>query len=166
MTCCRRVHSTVGLFQVMPRTLREFGPSSLKPKDEGSASKHSSSNSRPLSRQLFRRDSKSWFRYLTACELVPTPCALSRLCRSLSAMPGMFEELYRVVDAVSVRGSGFLCVVLLPSVSTPRCRLCLGFHLAPRHLLHLSPVTDRSGKERSTLDMLCYICLGIVVKQY
>lgn len=142
------VHSTVGLFQVTPRTLWESGPSSLKPKDEGNASKHSSSNSRPLSRQLLRRASKSWFRYLTACELLPTPRAFSRLCWSLSTMPGMF------VGGFTGRQMPCLCEGLVscalfcchPCVSTPRCPLCLGIHLALRHLLHLLPRARRDGK--------------------
>lgn len=86
---------TVGLIHLMPRTLWEFGPSSLKPNDEGSASKQSSSNSRPLSRQPLRRDSKSWFRYFTAWSLAPIPCAFSRLCWSFAAMPDMISDSWQ-----------------------------------------------------------------------
>lgn len=109
---------TVGLFQVMPRTLYEFGPSSLKPNEEGRASKHSSRNSSPLSRQLALSDSKSWFRYFWAWLLVPIPWALSRLCWSLVAIPDILKHC-RLESA----GTPLLSVGTLVLCSASECFL-------------------------------------------
>lgn len=116
---------TLGLFQVMPRTLEELGPRSLYPKDEGRASKLSSWNSCPLSRQLLRSDSKSWLRYFTAWELDPIPCDFSRSCWSFDAIPDIFERflnrLYcfdRLPECVcAVRQA--LCCMFSSTGSTP-----------------------------------------------
>lgn len=107
---------TVGLIHLMPRTLWEFGPSSLKPNDEGSASKQSSSNSRPLSRQPLRRDSKSWFRYFTAWSLAPIPCAFSRLCWSFAAMPDMISDSWQEDGAGCRSPCAQVCVRVAVSV--------------------------------------------------
>lgn len=64
----------------------------MKPKDEGSGSKHSSSNRRPVSRQLLRSSSKSWFKYFTAWSLEPIPWDFSRLCWSFAAMPDILKD--------------------------------------------------------------------------